>query len=83
MHHVQKADFITLFNFFIMHHYLDCIVNHIDCVMSDVSNSCVLYYQHNQSCDLTPLTLKLTQMLCEKEQIENELLAAEAKVTHL
>ena len=78
----HKAVFILVSNSLTMCHCSWCIADDMTCVMSDVSNSCALYYWHNCSCDLMPLTLKLTHTLHKKEWVNKELLAAEAKAVH-
>ena len=83
IHHSCKVDLILLSDFSVMHCCSHYIVNGVDCVISDVSNSCTLCYQHNQSCNLAPPTLKLTCTLHEKEWVDSELLTAETKAIQL
>ena len=83
IHCSHKVDLILLSDFFVMCCCSHCIVNDVDCVISNMSNSCTLCYQHNWSCDLAPSTLKLTCTLCEKEQVDSELLTAEVKAIQL
>ena len=79
IHHSHKADLILSSDFSVMHCYSYYIVNDINCVISDVFNSCTLCYQHNQLCNLVLSTLKLTHTLCEKEQVNSELLTVKIK----
>ena len=81
--HFCKADIILSSDFSVMCCYSYYIVNSINCVISDVSNSCALCYQHNQLCDLALSTLKLTHTLCEKEQVNSELLIVKIKAIQL
>ena len=81
--HFCKVDLIFSSSFFIMHCCSHYITDDVDCVISDMSNSCTLYYQHNQLCDLAPPTLKLTCTLCEKDWVKSELLTAEGKAIQL
>ena len=83
VHHSCKVDLILLSDSSVMCCCSCCIADDVDCVISDVSNSCALCYQHNQLCDLAPPTLKLTCTLCEKEWVDSELLTAEAKAIQL
>ena len=77
--HCHKVDLILSSDYLIMHCCSWCVSDDVKCVVSDVLNLCALCYQHNWSCDLAPLTLKLTHTLQEKEQVNSELLTAEAK----
>ena len=79
IHCFCKADLILLSDFSVMHYYSHYIADDVDCVISDMFNSCTLCYQHNWSCDLAPPTLKLTCTLCKKEWVDSELLTVEIK----
>ena len=79
VYHSCKADLILSSNFSVIYCCSYYIVNDVDCVIFNVSNSCTLCYQHNWSCDLVLSTLKLTHTLCEKEWVDSELLTAEIK----
>ena len=79
IYHSRKVDLILSSDFPVMCCYSCCIVNGVKCVISDMFNSCALCYQHNQLCNLAPLTLKLTHTLHEKEQMNSELLTVETK----
>ena len=83
IHHFCKVNLILLSDFLMMCCCSHYIMNGVDCVIFNMSNSCTLCYQHNWLCNLAPLTLKLTHTLCEKEQVESELLTAEAKAIWL
>ena len=83
VHHSHKADLILSSDFLTMCLCSHYIADDVDCVVSDVSNSCALCYQHNWSCNLVPPTLKLTHTLHKKEQVDSELLTAETKAIWL
>ena len=79
VYHFCKVNLILSSDFLTMHCYFCYIVDDVDCVISDLFNSCTLCYQHNQSCNLVLFTLKLTHILHKKEWVNSELLTVKTK----